>query len=71
MYAKGGIGKFQTIKTESYQSKNLPIFRLVDTRGIELNKNYGAKDVELETKNYINQQYKIYFHLIVYFVLFY
>ena len=58
-YAKGGIGKFQTIKTESYQSKNLPIFRLVDTRGIELNKNYGAKDVELETKNYINQQYKM------------
>jgi ABC-type glutathione transport system ATPase component len=28
-YAKGGIGKFQTIKTESYQSKNLPIFRLL------------------------------------------
>ena len=55
--AKEGMGKFETIKTESYQSKNMPIFRLIDTRGIELNQNYGAKEVELESKNYINQQY--------------
>ena len=55
--AEEGMGKFKTIKTESYQSKNMPIFRLIDTRGIELNQNYGAKEVELESKNYINQQY--------------
>jgi ABC-type glutathione transport system ATPase component len=38
-FAKEGTGSFQTINIEAYKSKNMPIFRLIDTRGIELLKN--------------------------------
>ena len=56
-FAKEGTGSFQTINIEAYKSKNMPIFRLIDTRGIELNKNYGAKDVKRDTEKYIKDQY--------------
>ena len=56
-FAKEGTGSFQTINIEAYKSKNMPIFRLIDTRGIELNQNYGAKDVKRDTEKYIKDQY--------------
>ena len=31
-FAKEGTGSFQTINIEAYKSKNMPIFRLIDTR---------------------------------------
>jgi len=36
--AKTGTGQFITIKYEPYKSDSVPFLRLIDTRGIELNK---------------------------------
>ena len=51
-----GTGKFQTIFIQSYQSEAIPILRLVDTRGIELNIDYGANKVKADAEAFINQQ---------------
>ena len=56
--AKTGTGNFQTTKFKAYQSKEVPFLRLVDTRGIELNVDYGAEAVKRDAENYINEQYK-------------
>ena len=54
--AKTGTGKYQTILTEIYTSKSVPFLRLVDTRGIELNKGFGAKEVKEEAERFIKLQ---------------
>ena len=56
--AKTGTGNFQTTKLTAYQSKEVPFLRLVDTRGIELNANYGAEAVKIDAENFINDQIK-------------
>lgn len=57
--AKTGTGNFQTTNIKSYQSNAVPFLRLIDTRGIELNIQYGAdaikKDAELFIRNQISQ----------------
>ena len=54
--AKTGTGSFVTTVTKEYQSKARPFLKLVDTRGIELNVGFGAKEVKTETVNYITRQ---------------
>ena len=54
--AETGIGDFQTKNIKSYQNKNVPFLRLIDTRGIELNYGFGAKEVQIQLENYINEQ---------------
>ena len=54
--AKVGTGNFQTINIDAYQSGSVPILRLIDTRGIELNEDYGPKAVKKDAENYINKQ---------------
>ena len=53
-----GTGNFQTTKIQEYKSERFPILRLVDTRGIELNKNYGAENVKKDAVNFIEEQIK-------------
>ena len=54
--AKIGIGNFITTESKAYSSKAVPYLKLVDTRGIELNANFGAEEVKTEAKKYIDQQ---------------
>ena len=54
--AKIGIGNFITTESKAYSSKAVPYLKLVDTRGIELNANFGAEEVRIEAKKYIDQQ---------------
>ena len=54
--AKTGAGNFQTTLTEIYTSKSVPFLRLVDTRGIELNKGFGAKEVKEQAERFIKSQ---------------
>ena len=57
--ARTGTGNFQTTNIRSYQSNAVPFLRLIDTRGIELNIQYGAeaiqRDAELFIRNQISQ----------------
>ena len=55
--AKTGVGNFQTIDIKEYRSDNVPFLRLVDTRGIEINKNFGVNEIQAEAENYIKRQY--------------
>ena len=54
--AKTGAGNFQTILADVYTSKSVPFLRLVDTRGIELNEGFGAKEVRIQAENFISSQ---------------
>ena len=54
--AKTGTGQFQTIKMDEYQSEAVKYLKLVDTRGIELNVQYGAEAVKKDAKEYIDRQ---------------
>ena len=54
--AKFGTGNFVTKGIGCYKSKEFPLMRLIDTRGIELNHNYGADAVKEEATQFINQQ---------------
>ena len=51
-----GSGDPQTMKTKEYQNEEVSFLRLVDTRGIELNLGYGAKEVKAQAEKYINEQ---------------
>ena len=55
--AKTGVGNFQTIDIKEYKSDFVPFLRLVDTRGIEINKNFGINEIRTEAENYIKKQY--------------
>ena len=54
--AKVGDGGFVTTETTPYRSNAMPFLRLVDTRGIELDINYGAQKLEQEASRFINEQ---------------
>lgn len=54
--AKEGAGKFVTVKYQAYKSDSIPFLRLVDTRGIELNKNYGPDQVKKDAEDFIIRQ---------------
>jgi hypothetical protein len=52
-----GVGGICTTKLITpYQSDKMPFLRLVDTRGIELNKNFGADNITNTCENFIHQQ---------------
>ena len=54
--AKTGTGQYQTIATDAYKSKEVSFFRLVDTRGIELNQGFGAEEVKAAAQKFIQEQ---------------
>ena len=54
--AKTGTGNFVTIKYSPYKSDYIPYLRLIDTRGIELNANYGAEQVRGDAESFIQRQ---------------
>jgi len=54
-----GTGNFQTTKIQQYKSESFPILRLVDTRGIELNKNYGADAVKKDAEDILRSKLKL------------
>ena len=51
--AEEGIGQFITKETKPYKSDSMPFLRLVDSRGIELNKKYGPKQVKKDAEEFI------------------
>ena len=56
--AETGTGPYITKYTTPYTNKIRPYLRLVDTRGIELNVDYGPENVEKECKKFINSQFQ-------------
>ena len=54
--AKEGTGQFVTVKYQAYSSDSIPFLRLVDTKGIELNINYGPYQVQSDAENFIRNQ---------------
>ena len=54
--APTGVGNYITTETKPYQSKNRSYLRLVDTRGIELNVDYGPNEVDKECKRFIKSE---------------
>ena len=55
-YLKVGFGKPCTMGEPEYKtSKNMPLIRLADSRGIELN-NYGIKELSESINNFINSK---------------
>jgi hypothetical protein len=54
--AKTGGPEIVTKVNKPYKSKNMPFLRLIDTRGIELNKENGADNILKNALNYINQE---------------
>ena len=60
---KVGIGKVCTNKTKEYtckcKNKKHDFISMIDTRGIEINKEFGIQFVKKEAENYINEKLKI------------
>jgi len=54
--AKTGGPEIVTLKNETFKSKKMPFLRLIDTRGIELNKENGPDATLMKCINYINQE---------------
>ena len=54
--AKTGEGKIQTVKEKPYKNKKVPFISIIDTRGIELNKEFGPKEILSKTLEIINNQ---------------
>ena len=54
--AKSGIGNRVTTENKKYESKNMQFFKFIDTRGIELNEDYGPSVILENTKKIINEQ---------------
>ena len=54
--AEEGIGQFITKETKPYVSDSMTFLRLVDSRGIELNKKYGPKQVKKDAEEFIKDQ---------------
>ena len=50
--------KITTLESNPYMSKNIPFLRLIDTRGIELDTNYGTDIILKNTLNFIKGQNK-------------
>ena len=56
--AQTGTGQFFTVEYQEYESDTLEFLKLIDTRGIELNKNYGADEVQPEASKFIEARKK-------------
>ena len=56
--AKVGTGDFVTRDIGCFQSQEFPLFKLVDTRGIELNHNFGAEAIKNIASEFISKQIK-------------
>ena len=54
--AKAKTGPFVTVNYQEYESDSLEFLKLIDTRGIELNKNYGADEVQREATKFIEER---------------
>ena len=58
-----GLGKICTTKTIEYtckcEDKKHDFITMIDTRGIEINKKYGAKYVKNEAERFINEKLKL------------
>ena len=54
--AKTGEGKIQTEKEKLYKSNKVPFINIIDTRGIELNKEYGPKEILNKTLEIIKNK---------------
>ena len=54
--ARTGTGTFVTTETHDYRSDEIPFLRLIDTRGIEININYGAAEVKNNATAFIRNQ---------------
>ena len=54
--AKVGTGNFVTTVCKEYKSEYLEFLKLIDTRGIELNSNYGAEQVQEDASNHIESR---------------
>jgi len=54
--AQTGTGNYVTTEIKCYMSNEIPYLRLVDTRGIELNVNYGAEAVKNDASKFIIEQ---------------
>jgi hypothetical protein len=54
--ASTGTGKYVTTKIQYYMSNEIRYLRLIDTRGIELNVNYGAEAVKNDASTFIKEQ---------------
>jgi GTP-binding protein EngB required for normal cell division len=54
--AATGTGRYVTQNISYYMSNEIPYLRLIDTRGIELNVNYGAEAVKNDTSAFIKEQ---------------
>ena len=54
--AATGTGRYVTQTISYYMSNEIPYLRLIDTRGIELNVNYGAEAVKNDTSAFIKEQ---------------
>ena len=56
--APSSIGKIGTTETKLYINKKVPFLRIIDTRGIEFDKNYGPSKILENAKEIINNQKK-------------
>ena len=54
--AKEGTGKIITIENSSYQNEKIPFLRLIDTRGIEFEQEYGPNSILNNALGYIKNQ---------------
>jgi len=50
------VGNIVSLKDAIYENSNIPFLRIIDTRGIELNKDYGPAKILEETLNIIKKQ---------------
>ena len=58
--AKEGMGRITTLSPSLYENQKVPYFRLIDTRGIEINKKYGVDQIFKCIKDIINDPSEIY-----------
>ena len=54
--AKEGVGNIVSIKDCIYENPNIPFLKIIDTRGIELNKQYGPDQILNATLSIIKKQ---------------
>ena len=57
--AEEGAGDIVTKIKSSYRNKIIPFLRFIDTRGIELNNEFGPSKILKDTYNYIQNQEKL------------
>lgn len=56
--AQTGISHVSSEMIKVFENEKIPFFRLIDSRGIELNQNFGAEVIRKSCENYIKEQLK-------------